>query len=141
MIALFDFIKLVFTRNPEWEKLSDMDKNRNFFMTNRYMAIKFPVQAHFLSHYRISTSAVMDYWHRSLSAQHSSVPSWIYAKTKKREDKEQKRYIPSEEVITWYCQRNEMSRRDFNTEVEYIGEIFLDEIKSLEKVLKSQGVI
>lgn len=142
MVALFDFIKILFSKGPEWDKLSDQDKSRNFFMVNRYMSIKFPVQAAHLSHMRINTVEVLNYWHRNLIKTHSNVPGWVYAKTKKKESAEKaSSYSPSEDMISWYCQRNEISRKDFDRTIKLFGSTFLDELKSMEKILKSQGVI
>ena len=85
MIPLFDYIKLVFSKNEkDWKELSNTDKSRNFFMLNRFMAIKYPYQASHLCHYKIDPIAVSDYWHRIMSSQFSSTPNWIYAKTVKK---------------------------------------------------------
>jgi hypothetical protein len=76
-----------------------------------------------------------------MSALHSGSPSWIYAKTVKKKDIEKKLDLPSNEVIRWYCDRNEISRRDFDENVKFFGESFLGEVRSLEKILKSQGAL
>lgn len=142
MIALFDYIKLVFSRDEKaWNELTEMDKSRNFWMLNRYMAIKYPVQVHALSLLRINPVAAGDYWHRTMSGLHGSVPHWVYAKTKKKEDAKKKLDLPSDTMITWYCVKNEMSTKVFMEQVNFFGEDFIKEIKSLEKILKSQGMI
>jgi hypothetical protein len=142
MIQLFDYVKLVFSKDEKsWKELKNTDKSRNFFMLNRFMSIKYPVQANMLSHYKISPEGVSDYWHRSMSSLHSGSPSWIYAKTVKKKDIEKKLDLPSGEMIKWYCDRNEISRRDFDENVKFFGEDFLSEIRNLEKILKSQGAL
>lgn len=142
MIQLFDYIKLVFSKDEKsWKALKNTDKSRNFFMLNRFMSIQFPVQSSFLSHYKIDPVAVSDYWHRTMSSKFSTTPKWIYAKTKKKADKEKELNLPSNEMIRWYCERNEISRRDFDENVKFFGDNFLSEIRSLEKVLKSQGAL
>jgi hypothetical protein len=142
MIQLFDYIKLIFSRNEkDWKALSSADKSRNFFMLNRFMAIKHPYQASYLSHYKIDPVAVSDYWHRIMSAQFSNTPNWIYAKTVKKKDIEKKLDLPSNEMIKWYCEKNEMSRKDFDQHVKFFGETFVKELKTLEKTLKSQGLL
>jgi hypothetical protein len=141
MIQLFDYIKLVFSKDEKaWKELKNTDKSRNFFMLNRFMSIRFPVQAAVLSHYRIDPESVSDYWHRTMSNLHSSTPKWIYAKTIKKKDIEKKLELPSNEMIKWYCEKHEMSKRDFNEHVAILGDSFLKELKPLEKILKSQGV-
>ena len=135
-------MKLIFSKNEkDWKSLKDTDKSRNFFMLNRFMAIQYPVQAGYLSHYKIDPVAVSDYWHKSLSSKFSSTPGWIYAKTIKKKDIEKKLDLPSPEMIKWYCNKHELSRSEFDQHLKFFGEEFLKEIKSLEKVLRSQGVL
>ena len=110
-------------------------------MLNRFISIQFPVQVSFLSHYKIDPVAVSDYWHRTLSSKFTSTPKWIYAKTKKKTEKEKELNLPSVEMIRWYCERNEISRREFDENVKFFGDDFLGEIRSLEKILKSQGAL
>jgi hypothetical protein len=142
MIQLFDYVKLVFTGDEKaWEEIKDIDKSRNFFMLNRFMSIKYPVQAAVLSHYKIDSSAVSDYWHRTMKGLYKSTPNWIYAKTKKKDEESKKLDLPSTEMITWFCERHEMTKFDFFTNVKFFGDDFIKELKSLEKILKSQGVI
>lgn len=142
MIQLFDYVKLVFSKEEKkWEEIKDIDKSRNFFMLNRFMAIKYPIQANMLSHYRIDPTSVSDYWHRTMSSLHGTSPNWIYAKTKKKNEESKKLDLPSNEMIRWYCEKNEISRTDFEQNVKFFEESFLKEIKSLEKLLKSQGVL
>jgi hypothetical protein len=142
MIQLFDYIKLVFSRDEKsWKSLKNTDKSRNFFMLNRFMSIKYPVQANMLSHYKINPEAVSDYWHRNMSSLHSGTPVWVYAKTVKKKDVEKKLDLPSPEMIKWYCDQNEISKRDFDENVKFFGDNFLSDIRSLEKILKSQNAL
>lgn len=142
MIQLFDYMKLIFSKNEkEWKELKDTDKSRNFFMMNRFLSIQYPVQVHHLSHYKIDPSAVSDYWHRSLSSKFNSSPKWIYAKTIKKKDQEKKLDLPSQPMIKWYCEKNEISRKEFDQMVSFFGEKFTSELKSMEKILISQGLI
>jgi hypothetical protein len=140
MIQLFDYTKLIFTADEKkWKEVTDLDKSRNFFMCNRFLSIKYPVQVAVLSHLKINAPATADYWHSNLTKLYKSVPTWIYAKTKKKEKEEKRREGLSEEMIRWYCQREEMSRKDFELTCKVFGEEFLEELRSMEKVLKSQG--
>ena len=142
MIPLFDYIKLVFSKNEkDWKEVKDIEKSRNFFMLNRFMSICYPYQASYLSHYKIDAVAVSDYWHKTLSTKFTSTPNWIYAKTIKKADVEKKLDLPSTEMIKWYCNKNELSRKDFDQHVKFFGESFIKELKQLEKILKSQGLI
>ena len=142
MIQLFDYTKLMFTANEkQWQEVKSTDKNRNFFMMNRFLAIKYPLQVSLLSHYKIDSVAVSDYWHSMLTKLFKSQPSWIFAKTKKKATEDKKKDLPSEAMIKWYCQKNEMSRKDFDQNIKFFGETFLTEIRATEKILKSQGIL
>lgn len=142
MIQLFDYMKLIFSKDEKsWKNLSNTDKSRNFFMLNRFMSIKYPIQANLLSHYKINPVSVSEYWHKSMSSLHSGSPKWIYTKTIKKKDLETKQNLPSIEMIRWYCEKNEISRKDFDQKVKFFGESFLSEIRAMEKVLKSQHVL
>jgi len=142
MIQLFDYIALVFSKNEKtWKDLKNTDKSRNFFMLNRFMSIKYPVQANMLSHYRINAESVSDYWHRNMSSLHSGTPKWVYTKTVKKKEVEKKLDLPSTEMIRWYCHQNEMTRREFDESVNFFGNDFLSELRSLEKILKSQNAL
>jgi hypothetical protein len=76
-----------------------------------------------------------------MSSLHSGTPTWIYAKTVKKKDVEKKLDLPSPEMIKWYCDQNEISRRDFDENVKFFGDNFLSDIRSLEKILKSQNAL
>jgi hypothetical protein len=142
MVELFDFVKLTFTADDKkWSELNTADKSRNFFMMNRFLSIKFPLQVSVLSHMRINAPATMDYWHMTLQKLFKTVPPWIYAKTKKKAAEDKKKNLPSEQMVRWYCQHEEISRKDYDDSIRMFGEEFLGEVRDLEKLLKSQGVL
>lgn len=143
MIQLFDYLKLIFSRDEKaWKELNSVDKSRNFFMLNRFMAIKYPVQVHALSLLKIDPVSASNYWHRTMKGLHGgSSPNWIYTKTVKKGEKDKKLNLPSDPMIQWYCNKNEMSKRDFMQNVEFFGESYLKDIHILEKHLKSQKVL
>jgi hypothetical protein len=142
MIQLFDYTKLIFTGNEkQWNEVKSTDKNRNFFMTNRFLSIKYPLQVSVLSHFRINSAATADYWHSTLTKLYSSQPNWIYAKTKKKAVEDKKKNLPCETMVKWYCQKYEMSRSEYEDSIKFFGEEFLKEIRDLEKILKSQGIL
>jgi hypothetical protein len=142
MIQLFDYTKLMFTANEkQWKEIKSTDKNRNFFMMNRFLSIKYPLQVSLLSHIKINSASASDYWHSMLKKLYKSQPSWIFAKTKKKTTEEKKKELPSESMIKWYCQKNEISRKEFDQNILFFGDEFIKEIKSTEKILKSQGLL
>jgi hypothetical protein len=142
MIQLFDYLNLLFSKKEkEWNSLKDSDKAKNFFMLNRFMSIQHPVQVNYLSHYKINPASASNFWHRRMTALYTSTPKWIYAKTIKKKDQEEKKNLPSQEMVRWYCEKNEISRKEFDQNVIFFGEKFLSELRSIEKILKSQGLL
>lgn len=86
-MELFDIVKTIFKSDKDWDKVSRNDKTKNFFMLNRIMSIQFPMQAHQFNHTKISPRPVADWWHNTLSRHYTKMPSWIFAKTKKSQQK------------------------------------------------------
>ena len=140
-MELFEYIKMLFSKNEkQWNSISTSIKRKNFWMLNRFMAIQFPTQVNLLSHYKIDPVAVSDYWHRAMSSKFAGTPKWVYAKTKKKTEEIKKLDLPSQNFITWYCEKNEMTKSDF-MQTAFFYDSFLIEMKDLEKILKSQNVI
>ena len=52
-MKLFDYIKVLFGKDVNWDKVSNYDKSKNSFMTNRFMSIKFPIQANMFNTLKI----------------------------------------------------------------------------------------
>ena len=44
-MKLFDYIKILFGTDAQWNKLKSYDKSKNSFMTNRFLSIRYPQQA------------------------------------------------------------------------------------------------
>ena len=141
MTPLFDFVSLMFSNDQRWKALADNDKNGNYFMMTRFISINYPVQAQTFNHMKINPSNVMDIWHRILPLKHGNkVPHWVYAKTKKKAKEKAKKTV-SLATIKWYCEKEEISQADYAQKLKFFGDDFEAEMISLEKNLKTQGVI
>ena len=57
------------------------DKSKNSFMTNRFMSIKFPVQANMFNALKIDPVGQAEAW-RMVASKFNRVPGFIYTKTK-----------------------------------------------------------
>ena len=136
-IGLFDYIKIVFSKNEKgWKELTDADKRSNFWMLNRYISIQYPLKVNYLSLLKINPITVSDYWHKVFSNQYTAPPGWVYTKTLKKVEQEKKLDLPSEAMIVYYCNREEISRKDFDQSVKFFGKEFVDELKAQVKILK-----
>lgn len=133
---LFDFIKILFTKPKEYKDIKHHTKNRHQFMINRFFAIKFPSNAQMFNVNGINGGYVVDCW--NLVAQRfTSVPTWIYTKTKKSIIASNKNdYIPSDEVIDFFMRKNEIGKREFKELNRFAPNELEAELKKLEKAIK-----
>lgn len=133
-MELFELISTMF-KPSEFTKTPMHEKGKHFFMINRFSAIKHPVQAAFFNHIRINPAQVVNFWGKSWGQAYSRTPAWMYVKTKKaKEDKKAKQPL-ADNIIKIYCEQFKMSRRDFDTSVEIIGEPFIQEVKMFETMV------
>ena len=135
-MKLFDFIKVLFGNgkksNEEWENLSDYDKGKNAFMTNRLMSAKFPSQANLFNMLRTDPVGQAEAW-RMVGNKFNRVPGFIYTKTAKQ-GKEKKKWIPNHEAVEMYMNLNEIGEREFNEALKFN----FDEIKKSIQILEKQ---
>lgn len=130
---LFDFIKIMFTRPGDYDKITNHNKKRHHFMINRFFAIQYPANASLFNLNGINPNAVIDSW--SLVARRfSRVPAWIYTKTKKSETskKEKSKYIPSDKAISFFMEKNEIGKREFKELEAFAKEELYSSLKQIE---------
>lgn len=130
---LFDFIKILFTKPKEYQKISNHNKKRHHFMINRFFAIKYPTNAQLFNKNGINPIAVIDSW-SLVASRFKSVPGWIYTKTKKakKEPTSKSKYIPSEDVINFFMEKNEIGKREFKELEKFAKEDLYNNLKRLE---------
>jgi len=129
---LFDFIKIMFTKPSEYKKIKKHNKKRHHFMVNRFFAIKFPANAHLFNRNKINPVAVIDSW--SLVANRfKGVPGWIYTKTKRsKKAKKSKEYEPSETVIQYFIEKNEIGTREYNELLKFAKTELYSNLQKIE---------
>jgi hypothetical protein len=132
---LFDFVKIMFTKPKDYKEIKQHTKKRHHFMIQRFFSIKFPTNAQLFNKNGINGASVIDCW--SLVAQRfTSVPTWIYTKTKASTTKEKSEYIPSEEVVDLFIRKNEIGKREFNELKKFAKDDLYAELKKLETSIK-----
>jgi hypothetical protein len=129
-MKLFDYIKLLFGRDPQWEKLKRYDKSKNSFMTNRFMSAKFPIQANMFNTLKIDTVGQAEAW-RMVASKFNRVPGFIYTKTKA--SKKIKKWEPNAKALALYLKINEIGDRDFKEAMKYGSAEVKNAINVLEK--------
>lgn len=140
-MVLFDFINAMFDRN-QYATIPDSIKRKHFFMVQRFMSIKFPVEADNLNRLGINQIAVMNFWHMILTKRFSRVPGWMYVKSKKSKNSGEKDKIDKfkPDLIKFYIKGKKMDRRDFLFCKELFPDQLYEELKNLEKIVKDNGI-
>jgi len=130
---LFDFIKILFTKPADYKKISNNNKKRHHFMINRFFAIQYPANAQMFNKNGINPIAVIDSW-SLVAARFRNVPAWIYTKTKKPEKEvtSKGKYIPSDAVISFFIERNEIGKREFKELETFAKENLYATLKRIE---------
>ena len=134
---LFDFIKIMFERPKEWKLVKQHTKKRHTFMINRFFAIKFPDNANMFNLNGIEGSNVIDSWYM-VAQRFKGVPAWIYTKTKKAPavTKAKDQYIPSDDAIRVYMERNEIGKREFKELQQFAAEKLNADLQMIENSMK-----
>ena len=134
---LFDFIKIMFTKPAQYKTIKQHNKKKHFFMINRFFAIKYPENANAFNVNGIDGGYVVDAW-SLLARRFTSVPGWIYTKTKKAKKtastKEQ--YIPSDAVVELYMNKYEIGNREFKELQKFAPDALNTELQAIEKSIQ-----
>jgi hypothetical protein len=133
---LFDFVKIMFTKPKEYNAIKNHNKKRHHFMINRFFAIKFPANAQLFNVNGINPIAVIDSW-QLVAQRFKGVPGWVYTKTKKSTTvKDKSKYIPSEEAIKVFLEKNEIGKREFKELEKYSREELYKTLQVIEKSMQ-----
>lgn len=138
---LFEFIDTLFSKE-KYAIVPDSIKNKHFFMTQRFMSIRYPMEANNFNVIGINQVIAMDFWHMILAKRFTKKPFWIFTKTKKSKDKEKSHKIEKMnlKLVNFYLKNKKMDRRDF----EFLKEIYPDklheELKRIEKTVKDNSI-
>jgi len=73
-------------RGKNWNKISEDDKVKNFFIINRYMSKKYPEKAQLLNSKLIDKATALDLWHHFMKTE--PYPNWFWSKGQKVEKAE-----------------------------------------------------
>ena len=133
-MKLFDYIKVLFGRDLQWEKLKGYDKSKNSFMVNRFMSIKFPVQATMFNALKIDPVGQAEAW-RMVASKFNRVPGFIYTKTKA--SKKIKTWVPDPKALEFYLKINEIGERDFKEAMKHHPSEVKNAITVLEKQMSN----
>lgn len=133
-MKLYDYIKVLFGQDLPWEKLKGYDKSKNSFMVNRFMSIKFPIQANMFNALKIDPVGQAEAW-RMVASKFNRVPGFIYTKTKA--SKKIKTWVPDPKALEFYLKINEIGERDFKEAMKHHPSEVKNAITVLEKQMSN----
>lgn len=135
-MELFDLINSMFSNRNAFEKTTLYERGRHHFMINRFMSIKYPMQAQFLNHTKIHPGNAVTYWAETVGKMFSRTPGWMFIKTKKEKEKKAASQPVNDATIKYYCQKNQCSRRDVEEAMKLLGNSFIQELQSLQRLIE-----
>ncbi len=131
-MKLFDYIKVLFGKDEHWDKVTNYDKSKNSFMTNRFMSIKFPVQANLFNTLKIDPVGQAEAW-RLVSSKFNRVPGFIYTKVKKSAKQKAKEWNLNPTALELYMKFNEIGEREYKEALKHNPLLVQNSIDTLEK--------
>tara|TARA_R110002074_G_scaffold101963_2_gene220301 strand:- start:787 stop:1203 length:417 start_codon:yes stop_codon:yes gene_type:complete len=131
-MKLFDYIKILFGKDKDWDKVSNYDKSKNSFMSNRFMSIKFPIQANLFNTLKVDPVGQAEAW-RLVSSKFNRVPGFIYTKVKKSAKQKAKEWNPNPKALELYMKYNEIGEREYKEALKYNQSLIQASIDTLEK--------
>ena len=136
-MELFDVVNSIFSKT-EWKKVSRYDKDRNFFMINRFISIGLPKQASMFNSKHIPKEHVLDYWNRQLSRLYSTIPSWIFTKGQKASKAENEKIKVDPQLKKLFCEYNKCSIQDFELLLSISQKDVETELEMYKNILKAR---
>lgn len=137
-LSPFDIIKMMFTDKEQFDSLSSLMLEKNFFIVNRMFAIKYPFQANCFNLLKTNRAEAMKSWEIFMlqHERHGSVPYFIYTKGSKRssEAKEKKSQF-AKPNLEEYAKHYNMSKKDIQDLIEFDPEDLKKELARFSKMM------
>lgn len=81
MAELIDVANAMFRNKSDWEKITDEDKEKYFFIFNRYFSKMYPEKSQLLNLKNINKITSMDLWYHFMLKK--PYPEWFWSKSEK----------------------------------------------------------
>jgi len=101
-------------------------------MTNRFMSIKFPIQANLFNQLKTDPLGAAESW-RMVASKFNRVPGWIY--TRVRKTKKEKVWEAKIEAVEFYMKVNEIGKREYKEAFKVNPQLMKQTLISIEKQL------
>jgi hypothetical protein len=120
-MALIDVTNALFKDKSNWNRISDDEKEKNFFIINRFMSKKFPEKSKLLNDKLINKVSAMDTWFIFMLSQ--PYPNWFWSKSETKKDKKF-----TEEEILYISKEFDIELKDIPIILKYYYQSIEDEI-------------
>lgn len=81
MAELIDVANALFRNKKDWKNISIEDKEKFFFIFNRYFSKKYPTNSQFLNNKNVDKSSGLDLWYYFMLDK--PYPNWFWSKSDK----------------------------------------------------------
>ena len=135
----FDIINMIFTNYEEFNKLSDLILEKNFFIINRIFSIKYPLQGNIFNTKYINTAKVIRAWALFITSKegYGKTPYFIYTKGSKKTNESNNKLQNNldKTLIKEYCKRYHITLKDFNNLKSLYNDELITDVKRYEKLI------
>lgn len=129
MAEIIDIANAIFTNKQDWSKITDEDKEKYFFIFNRYFSKKYTQQAQLLNLKNIDKVSAFDTWYYFMLGK--PYPKWFWSKG----DKADKSEI-SEKDYKILLQRLKIKDIDLDYLIEHHIDFIKEELKYYKQIEK-----
>ena len=130
----FQVLDIMFSTQEQFDKLTKKDKERNFFIINRRIAINFPLQAFKLALNGINQEYAVDCLYMITKRYNGCKPAWMYLKTAKEKEKVKLKF--SDEAKNFYLKMNEIDEKVFQKAIEFEPKKMQEILTKIDKQIK-----
>lgn len=130
MANLLDVANAMLKDKKNWSKISDKEKEDNFFIINRFFSKKYPEKSKLLNNKLINKVSAMDTWY--IFMLDKPYPKWFWSKS----DKKSKSDNISESEINFLLEEYSINSSDLELLMKYYPDIVNEEIKYYRDVKK-----
>lgn len=127
---ILSIFKAMCSNRSDWSYVTDEQKNKFFFLTNRYFAKKYPHLSQLLNNKTIDKVVGMDLWFHFIGTE--PYPEWFWSKVESKKDKG----IFSEKDIYLLLNRLDVKEDELDFLICHFQDDLKDELKYIKNTLK-----
>ena len=123
MAELIDVANAMFRNKKDWKNITDLDKEKFFFIFNRYFSKKYTTKSQLLNNKNVDKSTSLDLWYYFMLDK--PYPNWFWSKSPKFE----KNDIPDSDFKLLFLKLGLNKEEDLIYLLENYPDIIQEELK------------